>query len=330
MKKQSGSLFRSMVFTFAILCGYAVPSQAQMDAETMAAISAAMDNPISELFIFQFQYDYISVDLPNLDQTKSVGAFKFIPTFPIPLTSKINWVSRVVFPFNSLPLNSRVGDLLGVGGGPDAALTGGDTGIPQDIIDDILADPFDRTTGFGDLVYIGLFGPRKPPKIGGSTLIWAVGPTTMFPTASKEILGLGKYSMGPAAVLAFLPPKWRIGTLAQHWFSFAGDDKRADVSMSNIQYFLMYAPNPTTAFGMSPNISINWEATGDKVTFPIGIGFSKTMQFGKLPVRLQAEFHYDVISPSDKAGAQWSFRVFAVPVIPAPWGELGKALKGKK
>ena len=76
--------------------------------------------------------------------------------------------------------------------------------------------------GLGDIVYISLFGPRKPPKIGGGTFIWAVGPTTMFPTASKDILGLGKYSMGPAAVLAFLPPKWRIGTLAQHWFSFAG------------------------------------------------------------------------------------------------------------
>ncbi|TDI84270.1 MAG: hypothetical protein E2O78_06660 [Caldithrix sp.] len=330
MKYQAQYLLRSMFLTVAILCGFAVHSAQAQDAETLAAISAAMDNPLSELFIFQTQYDHFSFDLPNLGKTKSVGAFKFIPTFPIPITSKINWVSRIVLPVNSVPLNDRIGDLLGVGGGPDAPLTGGATGVPQDVIDDIRQDPFKRTTGLGDIVYIALFGPRKPPKIGGNPFIWGVGPTTMFPTASKDVLGLGKYSMGPAAVLLYIPGKWRIGTLAQHWNSFAGDDDRGDVSMSNIQYFIFYAPSPTLSIGMSPNISINWEADGDKLTFPIGFGFNKTMFFGKLPVRLGAEFHYDAISPDDKAGAQWSFRVFAIPVIPAPWGELGKLLKKQK
>ena len=129
---------------------------------------------------------------------------------------------------------------------------------------------------FGDLAYIALFGPRKPPKLAGSPFIWALGGTTMFPTASDEVLGMGRYSAGPSGVFVYIPGKWRIGALGQHWHSFAGDDFRADVSLTDIQYFIFYAVTPTITVGVSPNIKINHAADGDKLTFPIGMGIIST------------------------------------------------------
>jgi len=53
----------------------------------------------------------------------------------------------------------------------------------------------DSATGLGDINPTFFFSPSKP-----SSLIWGVGPTFTFPTASDRLLGSGKWSMGPAGV----------------------------------------------------------------------------------------------------------------------------------
>jgi len=57
-----------------------------------------------------------------------------------------------------------------------------------------LQDPYDRTSGFGDMVYVGVVAPRKSVKIEstGGVFIWGVGATSMFPTASEDVLGAGR------------------------------------------------------------------------------------------------------------------------------------------
>jgi len=67
---------------------------------------------------------------------------------------------------------------------------------------------------------------------------------------------------------------------------------------------------------MSPNISINWTAEGDKVTLPVGMGIGRMFEIGKLPVRIQLEVDYSVIHPNDKIGSRWDFRLYFSPVIP--------------
>ncbi len=71
---------------------------------------------------------------------------------------------------------------------------------------------------------------------------------------------------------------------------------------------------------MGPNILVNWEADdGDKLTFPVGLGFSKTtLLFGKLPFRFGAEVHYSAVHP-DNFGQRWDFRFYVVPVVPSPF-----------
>jgi hypothetical protein len=62
----------------------------------------------------------------------------------------------------------------------------------------------------------------------------------------------------------------------------------------------------------------NWEqSSGNEYTVPVGIGISKTVQFGKFPVGFGAELHYSVIQPDDVAGAEWNFRFYVIPAAPS-------------
>ena len=277
-----------------------------------AQIMRLLENPVGNLVAIPFQYDYIQLHAPNADITKAMHRFQIMPTFPLSLGGDWNLINRVVFPFLSVPINEGFGDCIGLGPGWV------DT-CPS--FPDALANPFKPTVGFGDMVYVGLVSPKKAVKMEstGAAVIWGVGPTTMFPTASDEVLGFGKYGLGPAAVVAYLGPKWTLGIFAQHWWSIAGDSKRAEVSLTNIQYFIYYKPpwNPEAQWriGMSPNISINWKSRGDKTILPVGLGISRMIQIGPLPVEISIEADYSVVHPDDKPGSRWDLRVYFVPVI---------------
>lgn len=280
------------------------PSQAQ--------IAKLLDNPVGNFIAIPFQYDYVQMTGPRADFTETLHRFQVVPMFPIPLGKDWNLINRAVFPFLSVPVNSGFGDCVGYAPGwlhtcpsfPDA-----------------LADPFDPTGGFGDVVYVALASPKAPVRTkSGGAIIWGVGPTTILPTASQEVLGTGKWSLGPAVVAAYLGKKWTLGLLAQQWWSVAGESARDAVNVANFQYFLFYAPplDPEAQWriGMSPNVSVSWKAKGDKVTLPVGLGVSRMLTIGKLPVRLLLEADYAVIHPDDKPGSRWDFRFYFIPVIP--------------
>jgi hypothetical protein len=81
---------------------------------------------------------------------------------------------------------------------------------------------------------------------------------------------------------------------------------------------------------MSPNFTVNWKAAPEnQMTFPIGFGFNKTFYFGDLPVAIGAEWHYSIISPEYAPANTHTFRVYIMPIFPAPWGDLAKLLRSK-
>jgi len=293
------------------------------DPRVMAAISEAMDNPISELIIAWNQFDAIQVHFPStsLYNERDLWAYKyqFIPTVPVPLGEHWNWVSRLDLPAVSVPLKSELGKLfqLDPGGNlrPDGTLPPG-------------LDPFGRTTGLGDIVYVGLVGPKHLPKLGDGSLLLAAGPTVIFPTASEDILGQGKWQAGPSFAAGLITEHWRFGVFPQQWWSFAGDDHRGSTSQMNLQYFLYYAPSPNWEIGMSPNAFVNWNASsGNELTFPVGLGVHRNFNIGKLPVSIGVEAHYSVIHPNDLPGSRWNFRIYFMPFGPAPWSHLAKELR---
>lgn len=276
------------------------PSQAQ--------IAKIMDNPVGNLVLVSNQFNWTQLKGSRFEGSKDAYVYKLTPTFPIPVGESWNLINRPIFPVVSVPVKKDVGRLFG--------MSAGDI-IHQPSLISTAKNSAGRTTGFGDLTYVGLLSPKKPDKIGDGLFVWGIGPTFIFPTASEDVLGQGKYQAGPAAVAAYIGKKWTLGLFPQHWWSYAGDSNRDDTSASNIQYFIYYNITDTIKVGMSPNITIDWKADkGEMVTLPVGLGVNWMTKLGKLPVRFGVEGYYSAIHPEDSMGSRFGVRFMITPVIP--------------
>ena len=304
-------------------------AQDPQDPEVLAAVSQAMSNPISSLIILQNQFQFTQYK-PPAGWTPPPGVihpsegewgfqYQFIGMVPAPLGSKLNLISRVGVPVYGSPYSKELNAIVG------------QSGVSDDIVwSDLptIEDPTQRTWGLGDLWYLGLVAPRAPIEAGSGTLLLAAGPTLMMNTATEAVLGLGKWSSGAGALLGWTSSKWMFAVLGMQFWSFAGSETRADVSLMSMQAVYSYTINAKWSLGASPMAQFNWKATsGNKITFPIGMGINYTSFWGKLPVRTSLEVDYAVIHPSDVPGSRWVARLSIIPVIPAPWGDLAKALK---
>ena len=282
---------------------------------TLAQMSALMDNPLGNVAMLFTQFDSYRMENPSNNKKAIKNNYMGIFQFPKGLGDNWNLINRVVWNVPSMPLEQdKIDDLdYPMGEGPGATLP--PSGSPEPPI-----SLFDgRTTGFGDMYYVGLFSPKKPIDLkGGGKFLWGLGFDLGFPTATEDILGTGKWSAGPSALGVYLGPKWKVGGLVQQYWDFAGDDDRDDFNLTNLQYFYMYSLNDTTSIGAAPNIIFNWEQTnGNKTTLPIGLGMNRTFQFGKVPVRIGAEVYYSVIQPDDVPGTKWNFRFYVIPAAPS-------------
>jgi hypothetical protein len=89
--------------------------------------------------------------------------------------------------------------------------------------------------------------PRAPA--GGNAPADCSGSAAeLLPTATDSLLGTKKWGVGPSAVGPVLRGPWTAGTLANHIWSFAGDDERPDISRTFMQPFVAYTwPSAWTA-----------------------------------------------------------------------------------
>ncbi len=276
------------------------PSQAQ--------IAKMMDNPVGSLVFIANQFYWTQLKGPHTDGSLDAYAYKLVPTFPIPIGESWNLINRPVLSVVSAPFKKEVGNLIGLGPSEIRQQPG---------LFSTIRDPFGRTTGFGDFSYVGLLSPKKPDKMGTGIFVWGLGPTFIFPTASEDLLGQGKYQAGPSGVVAYVGKKWALGLFPQHWWSFAGDSARDHTNLTNIQYFIYYNVTDTAKVGMGPNVTIDWTASGNNaVTFPVGLGVNWMTKMGKLPVRFGVEGYYSVIHPVDSMGSRFSLKFTITPVIP--------------
>jgi len=164
--------------------------------------------------------------------------------------------------------------------------------------------------GLGD-TNLTLFLSPKRPTAGG--LLWGAGPVFLLPTATDPKLGSKKWAAGPAAVGLVMRGPWTVGILANHTWSFAGDDARPDISNTFVQPFLAYTwPSAWTA-AVQSETTYNWEVK--KWSVPINVALSKLVRFGKLPVSLQAGVGYWADSP-DAGPKGLRFRLQANIVLP--------------
>lgn len=266
------------------------------EALSLEKAAQKSNNPVSDAWLLITQYDYTAVEGDAIDGTEYRQRLSFQPVMPVPIWGgDWNLVNRVVIQAFDAPIDDDLDS----------------------------TDPFGSDTqGLGDTIFFSLFAPNRDDGF-----IWGVGPTFILPTATEDVLGQEKWQAGPAALVANLGTKhggwgldhFNLGVLAQHWWDFEGDDDRPDTNQSDIQYFINWRQNQTRLIGMTPNIQINWEESGnDRFTIPIGIGVIDFFRWGKTPIRWGLEFQHYVNQP-DAVGAEWNIKFFIAPVAPNPF-----------
>jgi hypothetical protein len=168
------------------------------------------------------------------------------------------------------------------------------------------------------------FSPAKPGK-----LIWGVGPTFVFPTATQRSVGTGKWSAGPAAVALVQPGHWTIGALVSQVWSFAGPDDRPDVSSMSAQYFVNYNLAHAWYLTSSPILAFNWNApTSEEWLVPFGGGVGKIFKLGKLPLNGSIQAYYNVRASDSQTLARWQARVQLAFLFPT--GHKAKPKPGQE
>jgi hypothetical protein len=165
-----------------------------------------------------------------------------------------------------------------------------------------LAPGVNGTTGLGDIQTSLFLSPAKVGKV-----IWGAGPVISLPTATEDILGTKKVSIGPTAVALSIQGHWLFGTLVQNLFSVAGPSARRDVNQMLMQPFVNYNMRHGWYLTSSPIITSNWEAnSNNRWTVPVGGGVGKIVHFGKLPVNSYIQFFRNVERPDGTTS--WSAR----------------------
>jgi hypothetical protein len=276
-----------------------------MDEDAM--IAEAMLNPLSYLWLLFVQNDTVWYDgdtLDDLDEDPlAQNTTLIMPVLSMQLTENWKTIVRPVIPINSFKTVENVNISID---------------NPGEIGTDL-----ERETGLGDIVLWTAFSNQyDAPNILG------FGPTIMLDTASDDRLGTGKNSAGPMALAFHQTDKWVNGIVAQHWWSFSGDDTikidtdlgaqkvdRPDVNLTDLQVVIRYRYSALTNIGMAPNWRYNWET--DQLNLPLGIGFDTLIKVGNVPTKVGAEIYY-YAEKDDDFGPDWQLRLLFVPVISSP------------
>ena len=116
-------------------------------------------------------------------------------------------------------------------------------------------------SGLGDINTRFLTVPYLNAENGTA---WALGLETWFPTASDDVLGSGKYVLGPQVFFAWFNPfgipKAGLFPGVQQAFSVAGDDDRDDVNETRFDlFFLKQWPESQTYLLLNPQYIVDWE-----------------------------------------------------------------------
>jgi hypothetical protein len=172
-----------------------------------------------------------------------------------------------------------------------------------------------RTNGLGDIQFSAFLSPAR-----SSGWIWGAGAIVQAPSATDQVLGQGKWGLGPTAVALHTAPgdPWLYGALINNVTSVGGQSGRPDVNQMLIQPFINYnfPEHPGRYLTFSPIITANWEADQSKNrwTVPLGLGIGQIMRWGRQPVNLQAAAFYNVARPD--YAANWNIRLQLVFLFP--------------
>lgn len=247
--------------------------------EEVEDAAKAAQNPLANVISMPFQNN-TDFGIGTYDKTANVTNIQ--PILPVTLGEK-GWllINRFIIPF---PKSTPIAEL----------------------------ENEDNINGIGDISYTAWF---SPPGKGGK-LTWGFGAVTIWPTASDDRLGQGKFSVGPSFVFVYKMPKLMAAAVVSNWFSVAGDADRPDVNTFYFQYILTYFLQNKWYLSSAPINLANWEANENdqKWTIPLGGGFGKMFKLGNLPMDFQTQAFYNVVKP--ETSGDWQLRLQLKLIFP--------------
>lgn len=198
------------------------------------------------------------------------------PVIPVSISENLNMISRTILPV-----------------------------IDQhDVVND------DSQSGIGDLTQSLFFSPKEPTSSGW---IIGVGPAFLLPTASDDLLGTEKWSIGPTVVvLKQTDTGWSYGALANHLWSVAGDGDRDDVSSTFLQPFLSKSLGKGRTFTVNFEASYDWEHS--QATVPLNLTYSKVTKVGGQMMSFAGGARGYLESPD--GGPEWGLRFVVTLLYP--------------
>jgi hypothetical protein len=242
-------------------------------AQDSEALAKAAQNPIADMISLPFQNN-TNLNAGPKSQTQNV--LNIQPVYPFNLDPEWNLVTRTIIPVISQP----------------------DFGVPN----------AERKNGLGDFQFSAFLSPKKPTPSGWT---WGVGPVLQLPTATNDVLGQGKWGLGPTAVALHIEKgsPWLYGALINNVWSVGGDSGRRAVNQMLLQPFVNYnfPEHPGRYLTFSPIVTANWNARGEQWTVPIGLGMGQLFRIGTQPVNVQAHAYYNLVKP-EQAG-NWTVRL---------------------
>lgn len=227
-------------------------------AQDEAELAKKLANPVASLVSVPIQANYDADIGPKEDG--SVWRINVQPVIPFSLNEDWNLISRTILPI-----------------------------IRQDDIPIRGANE----SGVGDVLQSLFFSPATPTSRG---LIWGIGPAVLLPTATEDVLGSEKWGIGPTAVGLRQVGPWTYGALANHVESFAGEDRRKDISATFIQPFLTYITKSKTTVALNTESTYDWEI--DAWSIPINFNVLQLLKVGDQIIQVGVGTRYWAETPA--------------------------------
>jgi hypothetical protein len=235
-------------------------------------LAKQLNNPVASLISVPFQ-ENIDFSVGPGEGTKST--LNIQPVVPIGLNDKWNLILRTI--------------------------------VPVIYQHDVL--PNENQFGLGDTVQSFFFSPKHPGPRG---IIWAVGPVLSYRTETNHNLGSGKWGAGVTGLVLKQTGKHTFGVLANHVWSVAGDDDRADVSATFLQPFYSYTTSSALTFGLNTESTYDWK--GKQWTVPVNLTVTQLTHMGKQPVSFGGGARYYAAAPQN--GPNWGVRLIFTLLFP--------------